>query len=127
MNGRKIVAICMALLLLAVGSSISVATVEGMEITFTGTLDLAATDDNGSVTAVEIYEPEFGTVLVTRNGKGPELLAHVGEEVTLTGTIEELNDDSGYLFGITVTRYTLLDVEQESDPDNEEQDPVRVN
>jgi hypothetical protein len=123
MSGKTVFTIwfpvlCCAAIFLAFGHGIA-----ETEVTITGMLEPAEMDDHGAVFAVTIYDGEYGTVLVLDEGKGADLVEHVGEEVTLTGTIEELDEESGYLYGIIVSRYILHDAEEDIEQEYEEPDP----
>ena len=86
--------------------------------TLTGEIEVAEYDDDGNATSVMVYDSEWGEVLVSKEGKGKELLNHVGAVAKVTGTIVELDDDSGYSYAIQVTGYTIEEpAEPEDDPD----------
>ena len=84
------------------------------EVTLKGYIDAAEYDDEGNVTSVSIYDTEWGAVLISKEGKGKELIAHVDAGVELTGRIVELDDESGYSYEITVSAFKLE--EPEDDP-----------
>jgi hypothetical protein len=114
------VALTALLLILLAG----VAAAEELEVfTLEGEVEPAAYDDEtGDVTAVAIYDGEWGVVLVSPSGKGKELLNHVGALVTATGPITELEADSEFAYEIKVSRYTIVQPgdtaeDTESDPD----------
>ena len=83
------------------------------QVTVTGLIGVADQDDEGNVTAVEIWDSELGSVLIDNSGMGKELLDFVGVEVTITGTIEELDDDSGYDYRISVAEYHVEDIDED--------------
>ena len=90
-------------------------------VTLKGYIDIAESDDDGNVASVSIYDSEWGSVLISKEGKGSELLKHVDAEVELTGQIVELDDDSGYAYVITVASFKLEKPEEpEDDRDSEE-------
>ena len=83
-----------------------------------GEIEPADYDDDGEVTAVSIYDDEWGDVLISLQGKGKELLEHVGAVAEIRGTVRELEDDSGYSYAIRVTAYEIQEpAEPEDDPD----------
>ena len=90
-------------------------------VTLKGYIDIAESDDDGNVASVSIYDSEWGSVLISKEGKGSELLKHVDAEVELTGQIVELDDDNGYAYVITVASFKLEKPEEpEDDRDSEE-------
>jgi hypothetical protein len=94
-------------------------------VTLNGEVDPAAYDEEtGNLVSVAIFDSEWGSVLVSPGGKGAELLGHVGAVVTVTGTIEELGEDSDYEYAIKVTSYTI---DESAEPEEEpEDDPERM-
>jgi hypothetical protein len=87
-------------------------------VTLNGEIEVAEYDDDGNAASVMVYDSEWGEVLVSKEGKGKELLNHVGAVAEVTGTIVELDDDSGYSYAIQVTGYTIEEpAEPEDDPD----------
>lgn len=83
--------------------------------TLSGEIEIAQTDDDGNVKAVAIYDVEWGSVLISNNEKGKELLKHVGELATVNGTIVELDEESDYLYEIRVTSYVIEDSDEPDD------------
>jgi hypothetical protein len=106
-----------AILLLLLGALAA----ESQEVvTLEGEIEPAEYDDeSGELISVAIYDPKWGSVLVSPEGKGRELLDHVGAIVTATGTIMELSDDSGFEYVIKVSSYTIREPEEfpEEEPD----------
>jgi len=100
---------------------VSPAKADGMAATtIRGEVEAANYDEDGRVTKVAVYDDEWGAVLVLENGKGTELLKHVGVLVSATGNIRELDDDSGYSYAIEVTSYTIDEpAEPDEDPDHD--------
>lgn len=91
---------------------------EEKSVTLTGEIEVAEYDDDDKVVSVMLYDSEWGSVLVAREGKGKELLGHVGAIVTVTGTLFEPDDDSGYSQAIRVTGYTIKEpAERYDEPD----------
>jgi hypothetical protein len=89
-------------------------------VTLEGEVEPAAYDEEGGrLLSVSIYDLEWGSVLVTSHGKGGELLEHVGAIVRATGSITEARDDSGYVYVIEVSSYTVI---EPAEPDDEWQD-----
>jgi hypothetical protein len=85
-----------------------------------GTVEAAETADDGTVLRVEIDDAEWGYVLVAEEGRGLELMAHVGATVEATGQMQAIDDEEAmHEYVIVVEDFELLD--QESDP--EEDDP----
>jgi hypothetical protein len=85
-------------------------------VTLNGEVEAADYDEDGTVIDVAIFDGEWGSVLVLRTGKGAKLLNHVGAVVSATGEIRELDDESGYLYSIEVTSYSIdSPVEPEED------------
>jgi hypothetical protein len=87
-------------------------------VTLSGEIEAAEYDDDGGVTSVLVYDVEWGEVLMLNEGKGAELLAHVGEDVSVTGKLVELGDDAEYTYGLKVTAYTF---EVPDEPDDYEE------
>jgi len=96
---------------------------EAEAMSVSGEIEISEYDDDGNVAQVTIYDSEWGSVLVLNNGKGAELLKHVGAVVTATGDIRELDEDSGYSYAIQVTSFTIDEpVEPEEEPGDDPQD-----
>jgi hypothetical protein len=95
-------------------------------VTLKGAIEVAAYDDDGAVEAVAVYDSDWGEVLVSNEGKGKELLDHVGAFAEITGTIVEIDEDShGFEYEIIVTTYTIegsedLENDEDWDPENPE-------
>jgi hypothetical protein len=85
-------------------------------VTLNGEIEVAEYDDDGNAASVMVYDSEWGSVLISNEGKGKELLNHVGAVAKVTGTIVELDDDSGYSYAIKVTGYTI---EEPTEPEDE--------
>jgi hypothetical protein len=79
------------------------------EATIQGEVEVAWQDEEGNVTAVFLHDPEWGSVLISDAGKGHELLQHVGKQVEVAGSMEELGEDEEFDYEITVSSYTILD------------------
>lgn len=80
---------------------------EAKKITVSGSVEKAAVDQNGKVIAVEIWAESGDTVdyfLVNDDAKGNELLSLTGKKITVTGIVEEDEDDNKI---ITVQTYTV--------------------
>jgi hypothetical protein len=87
-------------------------------VTLNGEIQVADYDDDGNATSVMVYDSEWGSVLISKEGKGKELVNHIGAVAKVTGIIVELDDDSGYSYAIKVTGYTIEEpAEPEDDPD----------
>jgi len=85
-----------------------------------GTIEAVEQDDDGNVTVVSLYDNEWGPVLISSEGKGEELLDHVGAVATLTGTIVETGDHDRFPYVITVSDYVIEEhFEPEDEPDDE--------
>jgi hypothetical protein len=84
-------------------------------VTLNGEIEVAEYDDEGNPASVMIFDPEWGSILVSHEGKGKELLNHVGAFVSVTGTVIDLGDDSGYSYAIQVSDYVI---ERPADPDD---------
>ncbi len=86
-------------------------------VTLLGYVEAAEYDDEDNVVAISIYDSEWGAVLIRRSGKGGELMKHLDAEVELTGTLVELDDDSGFSYAISVTSFKLVNpAEPDDDP-----------
>jgi hypothetical protein len=82
--------------------------------TLNGEIEVAEYGDDGSPESVMVYDSEWGSVLISKEGKGGELLSHVGAIATLTGTIVELEDDGDYSYAIVVKSYSI---DEPAEPD----------
>ncbi|MDX1387579.1 MAG: hypothetical protein R3344_00190 [Acidobacteriota bacterium] len=92
-------------------------------VTLQGDIETAEYDDDGNVSAVSVYDGDWGSVLIRNHGKGAELSRHVGAVAKVTGTIVELDDDSGYSYAITATSYTIVTPAESEEEDPEDWDP----
>jgi hypothetical protein len=97
-------ALLLAAIALAFGASIAGS--EDMQ-TITGEVEPAEHDEDGDVSSVGIYDNDWGWVVISNTGKGEELLDHVGDVVTVTGTIEELDDGRGPAHVMEVSSYSI--------------------
>jgi hypothetical protein len=73
-------------------------------ITVVGTIRAASKDAAGKPTALMISDPKLGTFTIASEGKGKELMSHVGESATLIGRFELAARGEKIL---KVERYTL--------------------
>jgi len=89
-------------------------------VTLKGYIEVAEYDDDENVASVSIYDSEWGSVLISNEGRGSELRKHVDADVELTGQIVELDDDSGYSYAIKVTSFK---VEKSEEPEDDQEDP----
>jgi hypothetical protein len=93
-------------------------------VTLEGEIEEGVYDEEGEIlVSVSIWDSEWGSVLISNQGKGAELLNHLGAVATVTGTISELgeDDESGFAYVIKVSSYT---VEEPAEPqDFPEDDP----
>ena len=76
-------------------------------------------EETGKATSVSIWDSEWGSVLISKQGKGRELLDHVGAVAKVTGTIAELDEESEFAYVITVQSYTI---EEPAEPDDDPED-----
>jgi hypothetical protein len=100
------------------------------DVTIEGEIEEAEYDEeSGAVTTVSIWDSEWGSVLVSNQGKGRELLNHVGAVAKVTGTIRELDDGSGFPYVIQVSSYTIEEPAEPDDyPDDEpDREPDKEN
>lgn len=100
-------------LVLALGWSFAFTQTDADLVTLQGEIEPAIYDDDGEITAVMIFDREWGSVLIDRDGKGSDLLEHVGSIATVRGTIHELDDDSDFSYAIQVVDYTIGEDELE--------------
>ena len=89
-------------------------------VTLKGYIEVAEYDDDENVASVSIYDSEWGSVLISNEGRGSELRKHVDADVELTGQIVELDDDSGYSYAIKVISFK---VEKSEEPEDDQEDP----
>jgi hypothetical protein len=76
-----------------------------------GRVEIDQEDDEGNVISVFIDDPDQGEFLVAADGKGPELLGHVGDTVEATGWVSE-DDETGYFdYVLHVNSYTVMEDE----------------
>jgi asparagine synthetase A len=110
--------VCLFVLLAGTGAAVAAEET----VTLEGEIE-AARYDGDEVAAVAVYDDQWDWVLVVNEGKGKELLNHVGAVVKVTGKIIEIDDDVAdeYAHEIVVTSYTV-EVRTESDA-GEEWDP----
>lgn len=100
----RLAALLIAAFVIALGASIAGS--EDMQ-TITGEVEPAEHDEDGDVSSVGIYDNDWGWVVISNTGKGKELLHHVGAVVTVTGTIEELDDGRGPANVMEVSSYSI--------------------
>lgn len=93
------------------------------DVTLRGAIEIAERDDDGNVAAVVVHDNEWGSVLISDEGTGKQLLGHVGAVATIIGTIVETDDDSGYSYTITVDDYTIEEPEEPEEEPDDEPDP----
>ncbi len=92
---------------------------EEEDVTISGEIEVAEySEEDGSVMSVSVFDMEWGDVLIANEGKGKELLKHVGAEATIVGRIFEINDDSSYRYEIKVSSY-VIEVPAETDEDTD--------
>lgn len=95
---------------LALAALAGMAAVAAIEpVTLSAAIEVADYDDDGNVASVMIFVAEHGSILIDNEGKGKELLDHVGEWATITGTLEALDGEGGYDYVIQVEDFTLED------------------
>jgi hypothetical protein len=105
-----------ACLLVIVAGSPAIADEES--VTLNGEIEVAEYDEDGNVASTAIYDSEWGFVLISNEGKGIELLAHIGALATVTGEVVKVDDDNGYSHTIIVSSYTIVEpAEPQPDPD----------
>jgi hypothetical protein len=105
----------------ALAGTISLAGEEA--VTLNGEIEVAEYDDDGNVLSVMVYDSEWGSVLVSGEGKGKELLKHVGAVAKVTGTLVELDDESFYSYSIRVSSFSIEEAaEPDDDPDWDQED-----
>ena len=90
-------------------------------VTIEGDIEEAEYDpETDDVISVSIWDAELGSVLIANSGKGRELLGHVGDEVRVTGIINEFDEESGFDYVMDVTSYEVISqVESEEEPEDE--------
>jgi len=119
----RIVCLGLATLLVCWIAAVSVHRAAPAKATISGEIEAAAQDDGGIVTAVAVYDGEWGLVLIASTGKGKELLKHVGEYAEIQGTLEEQADDAEHDYVMTVSAYVLEDLDySEEDLDSSGED-----
>lgn len=121
MSRTRILTWRLALLLLGAFVLASAASVAGSEDlqTITGEVEPAGHDEDGDVSSVGISDSEWGWVVISNTGKGKELLDYVGDVVTVSGTIEEQEDESGTTYVMEVSSYSI---EEPADPEEYPED-----
>ena len=73
-----------------------------------GEIEVAEYDEQGETPlAVFIWDSDWYSVLISNEGKGKELLDHVGSVASVTGTITELDDDGEFKHAMKVSSYTI--------------------
>jgi hypothetical protein len=93
---------------------------ENSAATIRGEVEAAQYDDQDRVIQVSIFDGEWGAVLVLNEGRGRELLKHVGAIVSATGQLSEIDDESGYLYAIRVESYKLDETDEpQEEPEDE--------
>jgi len=103
---RWLPALAACLFILPAGAFVVVAAEQ--IVTLEGEIEVARYDGE-EVAAVAVYDDQWDWVLVVNEGKGKELLNHVGAVVKLTGSIVEIDDDVAdeYSHEIVVKSYTI--------------------
>lgn len=90
------------------------------KVTLKGEIEVAESDHDGTVLSVAIYDDEWGSVLILSTGQGKALLGHAGKVATVSGTLVEPDEDSGYSHAIRVSSYVL---DESDEKDDDEHDP----
>lgn len=110
---------------LAIGAA-SPAIANQESVTLKGEIEAADYDDDGEVASAAVYDDEWGWVLIVGQGKGRELLSHVGSTAEITGQLDEIDDpDSDYSYAIKVASYKIVEPAEEPedypdwDPDDD--------
>jgi hypothetical protein len=97
---------------------------DGETVTLNGEIEAAQYDDDGNVTAAMVYDAEWGSVLILADGKGGQLINHIGATAEVTGTLRDANEDSDFTYEIRVSAYTILEPAEpydDLDPELEEE------
>jgi hypothetical protein len=108
---RKVFSVLTACLFVILAGSLVAAKEE--TVTLTGQIEAAEYDTDGNVASVAVYDMEKGSVLISKEGKGKELLSHVGVMAKITGTLVELDEESEYPYVVKVASYTTEGLEDE--------------
>jgi hypothetical protein len=87
--------------------------------TIEGTVEVGETDGEGNVLSVSIWDADHGAVLITKSGKGGDLLRMIGARVQATGTLRPREDDAEYDAEMDVQSYKVLE-RAEPEPHNPE-------
>jgi hypothetical protein len=77
--------------------------------TIEGTVEVGDTDDDGNVVSVSIWDADEGAVLITKAGKGGDLLRMIGARVEVTGTLRHRENDPDYDAEMDVQSYKVLE------------------
>jgi hypothetical protein len=78
------------------------------KVTIEGEIEVAEYDEQGETpVSVYIWDSEWYSVLILNEGKGKELIDHVGSVASVTGTITELDDDGEFKHAMKVSSYTI--------------------
>jgi hypothetical protein len=109
MNRTRILTWRLAASLIAAFVLVLGASIAGSEDTQTiaGEVEPAEHDEDGDVSSVGIYDNDWGWVVISNTGKGKELLDYVGAMVTVTGTIEKIDDGRGPAHVMEVSSYSI--------------------
>ena len=113
---RHLAALLLGALLVVSGASLAES---GEQQTIRGEVEPADYDEDGFVSRVGIYDEEWGWVLISHQGKGKELLEHVGAVAKVSGTIVEPDAESG---GDRVMRVTDFSIEEPAEPTDDPDD-----
>ena len=92
-------------------------------VSLKGEIEVAEYADDGKAVSVMVYDSDWGSVLISKEGKGKELLGHIGAVAKVTGTLVELDDDSGYSYAIRVSGYAIEEPAERDD--DQDWDPER--
>ena len=93
------------------------------KVTIEGEIEVAEYDDQGETPiSVYIWDSDWHSVLISNEGKGKELMNHIGSVASVTGTIAELDEESEFKYALKVSSYTIeepADLEEypEDEPD----------
>jgi hypothetical protein len=90
-------------------------------VTIEGEIEVAEYDEqSGEPISVYIWDSDWYSVLISNEGKGRELLDHIGDVARVTGTITELDADSEFQYLMKVSSYTIEEpAEPEEYPEDE--------
>lgn len=115
---RSMIVLSICLLVILVGSPATAKVEEAVALH--GEIEAAEYDGDGNVVSVAVYDSEWGSVLISKEGKGKELLKHVGAIATVEGKIVESEDDPEYSYSIKVSGYKIEDSADRSWDDEDE-------